>query len=139
MPSAKKAFKAVLDTNVYISALIFSGVPEEIIDLAREGYFALLVSPPILLELGRVLQDKFEFTQRETLYAVSEISRISKVIIPQTIINVVKEDTADNRVLECAVEGGADYIVTGDKKHLRVLNSYQGVQILLPSEFIKRL
>ena len=136
MPPAKN--KVVLDTNIYISAIVFSGICEEIIDRAREGYFELLVSPLILLELGRVLQAKFSFSKREALYAISEIRRIAKIIIPKTIINAVKEDDADNRVLECAIEGGADYLVTGDRKHLRVLNSYKGVGILLPSEFIKK-
>ena len=136
MPPAKN--KVVLDTNIYISAIVFSGICEGIIDRAREGYFELLVSPLILLELGRVLQAKFSFSKREALYAISEIRRIAKIIIPKTIINAVKEDDADNRVLECAIEGGADYLVTGDRKHLRVLNSYKGVGILLPSEFIKK-
>lgn len=129
--------RVVLDTNIYISALVFSGICEEIIECAREGYFELLISPPILLELGTVLQDKFGFTKREALYAISEIKRIAEIIVPKIIIKAIKEDDADNRVLECAVDGAADYVVSGDKKHLCSLKEYKGIKIILPSEFIK--
>ena len=137
MTSEKNKLKVVLDTNVYISALLFSGVPEEIIGLARAGRIGLLVSPTIMLELGRILQDKFGFSRRETLYAVSGVRRIARIIVPKIKLDIVDKDESDNRILECAEAGGADYIITGDKKHLRPLARYKNIIIRTPSEFIK--
>lgn len=137
MTSGKNRPKIVLDTNVYVSALLFSGIPEEIIDLVRDSRLELLVSPSILLELGRILREKFDFPRKEIIYALQEIRRIAVVVAPKNRINLIKNDDADNRILECAVEGRADYIVTGDKKHLRSIHHYRGIKILLPSEFIK--
>jgi putative PIN family toxin of toxin-antitoxin system len=129
--------RIVLDTNIYISALLFSGIPEEILDLAREGKYELIISPSILLELGKILQAKFNFSKKEILFAFSEIKRISKLVIPCSKIDIIKDDPMDNHIIECAVDSGAQYIVTGDKKHLRSLASYRNIKILLPSEFIK--
>jgi len=137
MVSERNKLKIVLDTNVYVSALIFSGIPDEIIDLVREDRLELLVSPSILLELGRILREKFNFPRKEVFYALSEIRRIATVVTPNKKVNIVKDDDADNRVLECAIEGRAHYIITGDKKHLRSLGKCQDINILLPSEFIK--
>lgn len=127
----------VLDTNIYLSALLFGGVPAEIIELARKKKINLAVSSPILLELARILQIKFHFQRKTILDVITEIKRISTVVFPQIKIDRIKEDPADNRILECAVSCQASYIVTGDKKHLRKLNSFQGILIRLPQEFIK--
>lgn len=137
MISGKSKPKIVLDTNVYISALLFSGIPEEIMEFVRDGQLELLVSPSILLELSRVLSDKFNFKRIEILYALSEIRRIATIILPDSRVNEIKNDDSDNRILECAIDGQANYIITGDKKHLRPLQKYKSIIILLPSEFIK--
>lgn len=139
MPGARNKIKIVLDSNVYISALLFAGRPEEIMDLVRNGSLELLISPAILLELGRVLQDKFLFSRREVLSALQEVRRLARIIAPQKHLQVITADPDDNRILECAVFGGADYIVTGDKRHLRPLGHFQGIKILLPSEFLKEI
>lgn len=135
MPSAK--FSVVFDTNIYISALLFGGIPEELFELARDDKIELTVSSAILLELGRILQDKFHFKRQEILYALHEIRRIATVVVPKTKIDAIKNDPSDNRILECALTGQANYIVTGDKKHLRSLNQFRNIKILLPAEFIK--
>jgi len=70
---------------------------------------------------------------------IAEIKRIAEVIFPEININKIKEDTADNKILECAAACKADYIVTGDKKHIRQLNNFQGISIRLPQEFIKEI
>lgn len=136
MPGAKNKIRIVLDSNVYISALLFSGLPDQIIELVQANILELLISPAILLELGKVLQDKFHFGRREVLLTLREIRRIAKIITPRETLNIITADPADNRILECALEGGADYIVTGDKKHLRPLDHWQNIRILLPAEFL---
>lgn len=137
MSSGKNNLRIVLDTNVYISALLFGGIPAEIIELAREKKVALVASPPILLEFARVLQEKFKYPRKTALNVVLEIKRISTIVVPDFKVDLIKEDTSDNKIIECALKGEADYIVTGDKKHLRPLNEYKKIKIRLPKEFIK--
>lgn len=139
MTLEKNRLIIVLDTNIYISALLFGGVPAEIIELARKKKINLAVSSPILLELARILQIKFHFQRKTILEIISELKRISTVVFPQIKIDRIKEDPPDNRILECAVACHADYIVTGDKKHIRRLHSYQNIPIRLPHEFIKEI
>jgi putative PIN family toxin of toxin-antitoxin system len=137
MISGVHKLKVVLDTNVYISALLFGGVPEEIIELVRDGEIRLFVSAGILLELARVLEEKFKFPKRVILNVIAEIKRISSVVYPNEKIDAVKNDPMDNQILECAVAAQADILITGDKKHLRPLNRFRGIDIRLPGEFIK--
>lgn len=139
MSSAKnKPLKIVLDTNVYISALLFSGIPDEILEMAREKEIEIYASPIILLEIGQVLQKKFSFPRKTILNILKEIKRIAKIIQPKEKIDFIKADPADNRVLECALAAKADYIVSGDKKHLRKIEKFQNIPIVLPVEFIKK-
>jgi putative PIN family toxin of toxin-antitoxin system len=120
--------RVVVDTNVFLSALLFGGPPEEIISLARQGEIELLVSTDILLELSAVLKLKFKWQDLGIADAVRTIGYISTLVKPRITIKEIPDD-ADNRVLECAVDGGADFIVSGDH-HLVDLSSYRGIRIL---------
>jgi putative PIN family toxin of toxin-antitoxin system len=137
MTLEKNIPKVVPDTNVYISALLCGGVPFQIIELAREKKIMMLTSSDILFELASVLQVKFKYPRKMALDVISEIKRLSGVVFTKTQIDAIKKDSTDNKILECAFDGKADYIVTGDKKHIRPLNQYRGIRILLPQEFIK--
>ena len=59
------------------------------------------------------------------------------LVIPHQTLSVVKKDEDDNRILECGVEGKAQYIISGDKRHLLSLKQYQGIKILSPANFLK--
>jgi len=126
--------RVVADTNVFLSALIFGGPPEEIISLARQGLVELLVSADILLELSSVLKTKFEWQDARIADAVRSIGYCSILIKPETVIKKIRDD-ADNRVLECALDGDADFIITGDH-HLLDLKSFQGIRILKARELL---
>ena len=139
MVSAKNKLKVVLDTNVFISAILFGGIPQQIMESARNGEIELLTSSSILFELASILQGKFKFSRTIALDVISEIKRTSSVIFTKTKLSVIEKDHSDNMILECAVDGFADYIVSGDKKHLRPLNSFKGIKIRLPQEFIKEI
>lgn len=139
MALGKNKFKIVLDTNVYISALLFGGVPEEIMEMVRNKEVVLYASPAILLELARILNEKFRFNKKMTIDVVSEIKRIGNIVYPKMKLDVIVNDSDDNVILECGVECRAHYIVTGDKKHLRPIKEYKGIKIVLPAEFIKGL
>ncbi len=131
--------RVVLDTNVLISALVWpKGIPAQVLALARQGRLHSVISPSLLEELRRVLQEKFGFSE-DALETASEIvSAHSEIVIPRHVLNVIHADPDDNRVLECAVEGKADAIVTGDH-HLLVLRTFQAIPIRTPREILSQL
>ncbi len=126
--------RAVFDTNVFLSAIAFGGNPERAFLLARERRIRLLVSPAILMEMAFILREKFGWGDRAAADAVRTIGRAAEMIKPATTISVLA-DEGDNRVLECAVEGHADVVVSGDH-HLLDLKEYGGIAILRPSDFL---
>ena len=132
--------KAVFDTNVYISALGFGGLPEHLLSLATGPgrQFELYASPDILKEIMKVLgSEKFKFSQEEIADTISVIDDAAYVIIPGIKLNIIKHKP-DNRILECAVKAKADYIVSGDK-HLRALKEYKGISSITPAQFLALL
>jgi putative PIN family toxin of toxin-antitoxin system len=129
--------KAVADTNVYISAIVFGGKSEAVRKLAVEGNVELLISESILAEIAGVLKRKFHWLDWQISEAMRDIRAITTLITPAFTLSVIKEDEPDNRVLECAVEGHAGYIVSGDEHHLQPLKAYKGIPILSPAQFLK--
>lgn len=131
--------KVVLDTNVYISAILFGGKPEEIRKLSKEKKIEILISEAILKEIAEALRRKFKWQSWQISQAIDEIRGFVTLVVPQQTISVIKEDDPDNRVLECAIEGKAQYIVSGNEHHLLPLKEYQGIRILSPAEFLEIL
>lgn len=127
--------RVVLDTNVYISAIIFNGKPGEVIDLGREDQIEIYISRPILGEIEEILKDKFNQPEGRILEIILDIRSIAKFTNPKIPIHEIKDCEPDNRILECAFECRADFIVTGDK-HLLKLKSYKETKILKPKEFL---
>ncbi|MGI9860819.1 putative toxin-antitoxin system toxin component, PIN family [Moorella naiadis] len=128
--------KVVCDTNVYISAFLFGGKPEEVIAIARNNEIELLISEDILAEVADVLKKKFGWTDEQISLTLDELRSIARLIIPDTRLEVIKNDETDNRFLECALAGGAKYLVTGDTHHLQPLKEFKGIQILSPADFL---
>ena len=98
---------------------------------------SLITSPPILKELQDVLKTEKKFGLEEddiSLYMWLLLSH-STLIEPVESIDIIKDDPGDNMVLECAVEGKADYIISGDS-HLLSLDEYRGINILSAREFL---
>jgi putative PIN family toxin of toxin-antitoxin system len=128
--------KVVFDTNVYISAILTSGTPRKILNLAREEKFNLFISEPVLLEVERVLRLKVKLDSFKISIILDSIRDISIFVSPSFTLSVVERDKSDDRILECALEAKADYIISGDS-HLLSLKEYQGIKILSPVEFLK--
>ncbi len=126
----------VFDTNVYISAILTPGKAREALELARTGEISLLVSEAILWEIERVLRLKIHRSGSEIAFVLQAIRDISIFISPTTKLSLIKEDDADNRVLECALDGKAEYIVSGDQHHLLPLGEFRGIKVLSPAEFL---
>lgn len=106
---------ATLDTNVYVSALVYRGTPLRLLHLAIDGDLDVAISRPILDEILRVLREKFGWPEDRLRGAEVLIEEFARLVFPSQTLNVIKEDEPDNRILECAVEAGSEYIVSGDK------------------------
>ncbi len=132
--------KIVVDTNVLISATFWYGDSDLILNKAEKKDFVLILSKAIMEEYVRVLQykeirDKIKNKNLEILRTVQKIASIATIVDPAQKLNVVEDDPDDNKVIECAVESGADFIVTQDQ-HLLKLQAYGGIKILPPREFL---
>ncbi len=131
--------RVVLDTNVIISALMFGGTPQKVLDLIRVFELELILSPFILEEVDEVLKKKFQWPASQR-YRVQELLRQQATIVtPTTIPKKIKACKADNQILACAEATDADVLVTGDKKHLLPLKKWKGTRITDPSEFLELL
>lgn len=128
--------RIVADANIYISAFNFGGSAAEIIELAQNGRIDLFVSPAILHEVERILSTKFYWSDRRIEGAIFNLLQFAHLVYPTDQIEVVTGDPDDNRILECGMEAGANFIVSGDR-HLLKLRSYRGIQIVRPAEFIE--
>jgi uncharacterized protein len=121
--------KVVLDSNVLISALVFPGKQaEKALMRIIEGRDQLLVSKAIVDKVLDVLARKFARDAEELARVAVLLAEIGEMVRPKRRVRVLKDD-ADNRVLECAVTGGADLIVTGDQEMLG-LGAFEGVRLL---------
>jgi uncharacterized protein len=131
--------KVTLDTNVLVSALGWFGKPHEILDRAISGEFELVISYDQFDELSRVLNyDKFGFTEEEKDTFKSLLFEKATFVKPKHKITAVPDDPSDNIILECAVDGNADFIITGDP-HLLDLVKYGSIFILKPRQFLSIL
>ena len=129
--------RVVLDTNVIVSGLNFPGNERLVLELALRGRFELYLSPFILGEVAGVLGRKFDWTEEHSSQALRALGDAATVIDPRRWLpEVVKGGHADNRILECAVEASADYVVTGDRRHLLPLGEHRGARILNAPRFL---
>lgn len=129
---------AVLDTNVVISSLIsISGPPVDILDAWRERSFVWVTSEELIRELERVLERphvRKYVRSDEGEEFLRLIRQLARIVLPAQRIDFLTVDPDDNRVLEAAVEGKADYIVSGDSDLLD-LREFRGVAIVTPARF----
>jgi putative PIN family toxin of toxin-antitoxin system len=108
--------RVTADTNIFISALIFrGGKPFHLLELARKGSISLTVSRAILDEMEGVLARKFNWPPEDIADARRRITAAARTVEPRVQLDIIKEDPPDNRILECAVEAGSDYIVSEDR------------------------
>jgi putative PIN family toxin of toxin-antitoxin system len=118
--------------------VLFGGKPRRIIEAALAGKVRLAVSMFILEEIEGVLSgNKFKFPETAAREIVSEISSLAEIFEPLEKISCIKEDPADNRILECALAAGADTIISGDS-HLLALKTFRGITILRPAECLEK-
>jgi uncharacterized protein len=132
--------KIVLDTNVLVSATFWNGDSEKIIQKVENKEIELILSKEILDEFDAVLnykdiQDKIKNKNLELKRTVEKITILCAIIEPKQKLNIIIDDPTDNKFLECAIEGKADFIVSKDK-HLLKIKEYQGIKTITPEELL---
>lgn len=127
--------KVVLDTNILISAIAFGGKPKNVLDLVLEEKIIAITSPILLAEFKEIYRKKFPLLEEDFELTIKNIEEIFWILQPTKTLDLLR-DNDDNRVLEAALEGKCDYIVTGDKDLLE-LKSYKTIQIVTAEQFLK--
>jgi uncharacterized protein len=131
----------VLDANVLVSAVLNpASNPGHILELVRQNAVQLLVSPDILAEVKAVLlyprlRKLHRHSPKWIKTFIQELADLAEMTPGVLIVHAVKADPSDNIYLACAVEGKADFVVSGDK-HLKNLKTYQGIRIVDPASFL---
>lgn len=126
--------RVVIDTNILVSAIAFGGKPAEILFLVLEEKIWAITSPILLAELEETLAKIVTLSKEDIQVALKEIREEFQIIQPRISIKVSRDED-DNRVLEAAVEGGCNYIITGDQDLLD-LKKYKKIKILTAEEFL---
>lgn len=131
------------DTNLIVSAALWGGNPRRVIDGARDGFFELYTSQPLISELIAILaRDKFEkqfsrvgFTAEDL---VEELLGFAIIVDAVHLPFPVSRDRDDDEVIACALSAACDFIVTGDID-LLILKEYQDIRIVTAADFLKEL
>jgi putative PIN family toxin of toxin-antitoxin system len=132
-------YEAVRDTNVLVSAALNDDKPYRVLSLAETGEIVSVTSPAIVDEFEDVLlRDRLPFTPDQVTELVEKVLLVSRVIEPRIDLTVVDDDPDDDKILECAVAGTVDCIVSGDS-HLLQLGRHETIEIYSPSSFLTQI
>jgi len=129
--------RVVIDTNVFISAFIFGGKPLEIIRLLLKGEIEVYISPFIVNEIVRIFREKFAWEESKIEEILEMIKTKTIEVYPNFRVSIISGKDDDNRILECALEGKVNYIISGDKRHILPLREFEGIKIVSVNEFLK--
>jgi putative PIN family toxin of toxin-antitoxin system len=126
----------VFDTNILFSAIGWRGRPYACLERARNGLVDGITCQELLDELTDKLRTRLAFTDEQLAETLADLlGFLSLVAIPNTL-HGVSVDPDDDKVLECAVVGRATHIVSGDRRHVLPLGSYQGIVIVSAADFL---
>jgi len=134
--SSDQVPKIVIDTNVFISAILFRGPTSRLVSLWQKNAVSVLISSAVLKEYARALAyPKFKLTKTEIRGILEQelLAYVYPVKVKRSL-HIITEDPSDNKFLELAVTGKADYILSGDK-HLLGFKNFHGIKIITPAEF----
>jgi uncharacterized protein len=136
--------KIVLDTNILISAVITQGSTiQAVLDVCRTGKVTLVLSKPLLREIGRVLHKpkilkRHCMSDKQISQYIEDLATFAEVV-PGTAFVEISKDPTDNMFFACAIEASANYIVSGDKGHILSIPSYQGVETISATNFVEKI
>jgi len=130
--------RIILDTNVFISGIFFSGPPSQILKAWENQRFQIVLSQQILDEYQRVAEElSYKFPTVDILPIIELVTIHAQFVDTQGVEINVCEDPDDDKFIECAVAGKCGTIISGDK-HLLKLSEYQDVTILNPRNFVEK-
>ena len=129
--------RIVVDTNVIVSALVFGGVPRQVLELADAGQCELFYSTAIQDEVRRVLADKFGWDTAALRKVLPVLWDMGEIVVPRIAVHAIPDDRDDDRILECALAAKAAFVISGDR-HLLRLGRYKSIVIVSPRQFIER-
>ena len=140
------SIRAVIDTNVFISIILnkTDSPSRQIYKALQAGQFTSVLSEAIVREIDEVtnrprIRKLIPYTDREIENFTSDFIQISAIVPSMVYSAVGLTDPDDNIIIACALTGQADFIVTGDKKHLLPLKTYEGIHIVTPRAFLEVL
>ncbi len=132
--------KVVFDTNVVASASFWRGAPFDCLAAWAQGRCVTVVSSNLLAEYHETVSElRLDYPSRKCVEWVEVLTASAELVFPIERVSGATPDPNDEMILECALAAEADYIVSGDKKHLLALRQFQGIPIVAPADFLRRL
>jgi putative PIN family toxin of toxin-antitoxin system len=132
--------KVVFDTNVVASASFWRGAPFDCLAAWAQGRCEAAVSPALLAEYHETVEElRLEYPERAFVEWANALTDSATLVFPTDRATRAIPDPDDEMILECALAAEADYIVSGDKRHLLPLRQFRGILIVNPSDFLRRL
>lgn len=128
--------KLILDTNVFISAVFFGGLPYRILNAWRQGKIQLIISPEILDEyrrIGKELSARYNGVNLEPMLELLTVH--AQLVESPALPEAVCTDPDDDKFIACAIASGAKIITSGDR-HLLAVSGYHGITVLPPRAFV---
>ena len=131
------SIKFVFDTNILISSTLWDGsVAQKLLYKLIEQDSVIFSSTEILEEYQKILKRDFDYSNEEVTNIMKKVLQFITIVNPCIKVDAVKDDADDNKIIECALEGEAEYIISYDK-HLLNLKEFRGIKIVKPEEVIK--
>jgi len=129
--------KVVVDTNVLVSGVFFGGMPSRVLEAWRDRKIDVVVSPDILEEYRRVGEHlEAQFTDVSLAPFLALLVMNAEIVEPPDLPEKVSRDSDDDKFIACALAGGCQIIISGDKDLLSI-SGYKGVKVVAPREFLE--
>lgn len=129
--------KIAIDTNFLVSATQWDySVSNRLLQRLITDNAEIFASKDILDEFAEVLKRDFLYNEEETSEIIKIVLQFLIIIVPSKNVDIIKEDADDNKIIECALEGNVEYILSYDN-HLLKLKEFNGIKIVTPEEFLK--
>jgi putative PIN family toxin of toxin-antitoxin system len=131
--------KIVLDANIFLSSFFWGGNPRKVLERAINKTDELFITDEILNEIGEVIRrQKFHAGKNEVEYFLKSIEEISGKIVTTKRIKKGSRDKTDNKYIECAIAGNADYIISGDNDLLD-LKKFKNIKIITAKDYLEKI
>lgn len=126
----------VYDTNIYISGILLRGQITKLFEISKEIFFNIYISPHIIAEIRKVMTSKFHTPLPIQKVIIRRIKSIATITHPTTRPKIIPNHHPDNQILATCASCDADYLVTGDKKHILPLKKFGDTKIITASDFL---